>query len=155
MALVSCHHFPVRLESDFSLDLDRMPTDIENEGPPEKLLLKRLTAFMSRGRGMIESSPGFPVVDTVETQPAGEHASPPVQYGIMPLYNEGTKAVIYLPCANCHNYFRPLASIDAFYFPAHGKLTARERGDRCELICSKCGVGNKSTERESMIQNHR
>lgn len=87
-------------------DYDRMPQDIDGNGAPFDLALKRNETFLSRGMTLAESSPGFPVIDPEawNQQEHDPHEAPPT-LGILALYNRGDRRRWYWPCLNCGEYF--------------------------------------------------
>jgi phage terminase large subunit GpA-like protein len=91
-------------------DYDRMPDNIEGEGSPFQLALKRTTTFLSRGMCMAESSPGREVLDPDwERDPKTPHAAPPTK-GILDLYNQGDRRRLYWKCPQeaCGEWFQPI-----------------------------------------------
>ena len=90
------------------MDYDRMPPDIENEGPAFHLTKKRGDTFsVSYRMTVAESSPGFeiePAEDGHEWEPEGAHEAPPTK-GILSLYNEGDRRRWYWRCACCKTPF--------------------------------------------------
>lgn len=90
------------------MDYDRMPQDIETEGPPFALTKKRGDTFsVSYRMTVAESSPGFEVEqgeDGSEWEPATPHEAPPTQ-GILSLYNGGDRRRWYWRCAACNEAF--------------------------------------------------
>lgn len=90
------------------MDYDRMPQDIENEGPPFALTKKRGDTFsISYRMTVAESSPGFEVEqaeDGHEWEPETPHEAPPTQ-GILSLYNGGDRRRWYWRCAGCNQPF--------------------------------------------------
>lgn len=77
---------------------------------------KRIETFMSRGKCVAESSPGFPY-DDPEWRPSTPHEAPPAP-GIMALYNAGTRARWYVRCVHCGEHFEAKPGLEAFAAPA-------------------------------------
>lgn len=90
-------------------DYDRMPQDIEKNGPPFPLGRKRTTSFNSFGMTMAESSPSFDVLDP-KWKAKTDHEYPPT-LGIGGLYNEGDRRCFYWACPNCGERFEPKFSL--------------------------------------------
>lgn len=84
-------------------DYDRMPLDIDGEGAPFDLALKRTQTFMSRGMTMLESSPGWNV-QKGNWVPSTLHEAPPT-LGISAIYNSGDRRKRYWCCLNCGEPF--------------------------------------------------
>jgi phage terminase large subunit GpA-like protein len=85
-------------------DYDRMPDDVEGDGPPFDLGRKRTTTFGSYAMTVAESSPSRPQVTTKWLRNS-LHEAPPVEGGILALYNRGDKRRLYWPCPHCAAYF--------------------------------------------------
>lgn len=90
-------------------DYDRMPQDVEKNGPPFYLARKRTTSFNSFGMTLVESSPSFDVKDP-KWKPATPHEFPPCE-GIGSLYNEGDRRCFYWQCPHCGEWFEPKFSL--------------------------------------------
>lgn len=117
-------------------DYDRMPDDVDGEGPAFNLSQKRTTTFLSRGMTLAESSPSKPIIDS-KWKAKTKHEAPPTK-GILGLYNSGDRRRIYGQCPSCKDYFSPDANIlTSFYIPdtddEHKRLA------QCGLICTCCG----------------
>lgn len=92
-------------------DYDRMPQDIEKNGPPFPLARKRTTTFGSFGMTLAESSPSFDVKDPKWKPPRPDsHMFPPTD-GIGGLYNEGDRRCFYWQCPHCGEWFEPKFSL--------------------------------------------
>ncbi|MEP1934957.1 MAG: terminase gpA endonuclease subunit [Roseibium sp.] len=131
VAKMSASDIPVMLLSDY----DRMPDDVNGEGTPFDLSLKRTETFGSRGWTGVESSPGRPVLDDDFEPPANEpHLAPPCT-GILSLYNRGTRGRFYWPCPDCSERFEP--DFKLLQYPEKG--TPAEKGQGAFLACPHCG----------------
>lgn len=117
-------------------DLDRQPVDVDKEGSPFALSLKRTTTFMSRGMIMAESSPSRPILDP-NWKAKNKHEAPPTT-GILGLFNTGDMRRAYGQCPHCFEYFMPVADMDAMYIPA-GIVDVELAASRAEIACTKCG----------------
>jgi phage terminase large subunit GpA-like protein len=84
-------------------DRDRMDDDIDGEGEPFDLAIKRTTTFRSFAMCVAESSPSRPITDSkwVRKTP---HEPPPCK-GILGLYARGDRRRLYWPCPSCGSYF--------------------------------------------------
>ena len=83
-------------------DYDRMPTNMDGEGDPFGHSKNRNKSFQSRGRTLVESSPGHEVLDP-EWTPKG-HGAPPTQ-GVLGLFNLGDRNRWYWTCPHCGSQF--------------------------------------------------
>jgi len=116
-------------------DYDHFPESIGSEGDAYSLMRARAKTFMSRGMVAIESSPGAPIVD--ETwKPKTPHDSPPVRYGVLSLYPDGTKARLYWTCPDCTGEFEP--TFKRLKYPKD--VSPAEAGAAAEMECPHCGV---------------
>ena len=142
----------------FMTDLDRMPDDVDGEGSPFALGLKRTTTFMSRGMALVESSPGRDVTDP-NWHPATPHEAPPCT-GILGIYNRSDRRRWYWPCPHCDEYFEAKPGLELFGLPEEQTLSdivreadidemARQYG---KLICPHCGCLIEVTKKNGMNQ---
>lgn len=128
---LSASDIPTMLLTDY----DRMPDDIDGEGNPFDLSMKRTQTFGSRGMAVAESSPGRLLMDEDwKPSEAFPHLAPPTT-GILALYNRGTRGRYYWRCRDCREYFEP--DFDLIVYPREG--TPAERGAQAELACRNCG----------------
>jgi phage terminase large subunit GpA-like protein len=128
---LSASDIPTMLLTDY----DRMPDDIDGEGNPFDLAMKRTQTFGSRGMTAAESSPGRLLMDEDWTPSADEpHLAPPTS-GVLALYNRGTRGRYYWQCRDCMELFEP--DFDLLVYPKTG--TPAERGAQAELSCRRCG----------------
>jgi len=114
-------------------DYDRMPDDIDEEGSPFDLGLKRIQSFFSTGMAIAEGSPSRPQLDP-DWKPSSPHEAPPTT-GLLSLFNSGSRGKLYWPCDDCGEYFEPLFS----------QLKWDDKGDpgksaeTAYMVCSHCG----------------
>lgn len=121
------------------MDYDRQPEDVDGEGPPFQLTMKRAGTFSTAYRMTVaESSPGYSVTqsdDGVEWEPESEHEAPPTK-GILSLYNGGDRRLWYWRCAGCDKAFegdfKHLVWDKGIPDPYQASLTAK-------LKCPHCG----------------
>lgn len=83
-------------------DYDRMPINVDGEGDPYSLAKNRTKSFQSRGRTLVESSPGHEVLDP-DWIPRG-HGAPPT-LGVLGLFNLGDRNRLYWKCPHCDELF--------------------------------------------------
>lgn len=79
-------------------DYDRITTNVDGEGDAYSLAKNRSKSFMSRGKTLVESSPGHEVLDP-EWSPKG-HGAPPT-LGVLGLFNAGDRNRWYWHCPHC------------------------------------------------------
>lgn len=84
-------------------DYDRMPQDIDGEGTPYSLAVARTKTFLSKGMTVVESSPGFEILDPT-WKPKTPHEAPPCA-GILSLFNMGDRRRYYVQCPECKEYY--------------------------------------------------
>lgn len=126
-------------------DYDRMPDDIDGEGAPFTLGLKRTTTFLSRGMCMVESSPGRDVSDP-GWSPVTPHEGPPTG-GVLGIYNRSDRRRWYWPCLDCGTFFEAAPGLSLFGLPADDELLEMVReADLGQLatryakvVCPHCG----------------
>ncbi|ESQ85497.1 DNA packaging protein [Asticcacaulis sp. AC466] len=124
----------------WALDFDRIIQDVDKEGNPYDLLMKRAETFMRFGMTVAESSPGFDISDPKWT-PRTPHEAPPTE-GILKLYNRGDRRRWNWKCEQCSGAFEP--SFKLFDFPGkhepkqvyHDPMDAAEQ---VTLVCPICG----------------
>lgn len=93
-------------------DYDRRAIDdVNGEGDLLGLMRKRHETFMSAGKSLIETSPGFLVKDP-QWKPKTTHEAPPCEGGggALGFYNQGDRRRRYWQCPACKEYF--LANFD-------------------------------------------
>lgn len=125
-------------------DYDRMPEDVDGDGSPFDLAMKRNTTFGSFGMTLAESSPSYPIMDA-RWQRKTPHEAPPTG-GILALYNRGDRRKWYWPCPHCGEYFSGRWE----------NLEWDEAGDSMKaaatvrMVCPAKGCKILPTEREDM-----
>lgn len=116
-------------------DYDHWPESIGGEGDGYTMMRARAKTLMSRGMVGVESSPGAPITD--ETwKPKSKHDCPPVRYGVLALYPQGTRARWYWTCPDCDKEFEP--TFKRLKYPKD--VTPAEAGEVAEMACPHCGV---------------
>ena len=118
------------------------------EGSPFDMAIQRLKTFRSRGYAFAESTPAYPVIDpTWCASKAHPHEMPPCEFGIVPLYNRGTRGRLYWECRDCEKWYEP--SFDRLRYNA--KLPPLAAGETAEMECPHCG--SLTAQRHKMEMN--
>jgi len=141
-------------------DYDR-PENVNNvdgEGPMWGQAIKRVETYMSRGKCLAESSPGFDQVDP-EWRARLPHEAPPV-LGILSIYNAGTRARWYWRCQHkgCGQHFEAKPGLDCFAMPEFDELTEAVKQhdlmslatDWAKVACPHCGGLHTPEQRSDM-----
>lgn len=139
-------------------DYDRMPDDVDGEGAPFTLGLKRTTTFLSRGMCMVESSPGRDVADP-RWQAVTPHEAPPAG-GVLGIYNRSDRRRWYWPCLDCGEYFEATPGLGLFNLPPEDELLDAVReadlealaGKYNRIICPHCGSLIKPKQKHRLNQ---
>lgn len=115
-------------------DYDRMPQDIDGEGSPFDLAMKRTTTFRSFAMTLAESSPGFETTNP-KWMASSKHEAPPCP-GILALYNRGDRRRWYWQCPSCSDWFEP--SFKLLVWP-HDELDIQKAAAATTMACPCCG----------------
>jgi phage terminase large subunit GpA-like protein len=126
-------------------DYDRMPDDIDGEGAPFALALKRTQTFLSRGMCMVESSPGRERTDP-NWRPATAHEAPPTG-GVLGIYNQSDRHRWYWRCLDCREWYEAAPGLGLFNLPSDDELLDMVReadldalaGQYARVVCPHCG----------------
>ena len=126
-------------------DYDRMPEDVDGEGSPYALGLKRTTTFLSRGMCLAESSPGYDIEDP-HWHPVSPHEAPPAR-GILGIYNRGDRRRWYWSCPDCSGWFEAAPGLGLFNLPPRPHLIDMVReadldalsSQYAKVVCPHCG----------------
>ncbi len=113
-------------------DRDRMDDDIEGEGDPFHLAIKRTTSFGSHSMTLCESSPSREITD-YRYVATGVHEAPPTT-GILALYNQGDRRRWYVPCARCGEYFEMRFE----FLEWDDTPSILDAADSCKMKCPIC-----------------
>lgn len=125
-------------------DYDRMPQDVDGDGAPFDLAMKRNTTFGSFGMTLAESSPSFPILDP-KWKRKSLHEAPPTE-GILALYNRGDRRKWYWPCPRCGEHFTGRwDNLEWDNLPNAVDAAATVR-----MICPVCGGKILPQERDEM-----
>jgi phage terminase large subunit GpA-like protein len=115
-------------------DYDSFPDDIGGEGSAFSLGKKRIQVAMSAGMALIESSPKREITTDQWTR-SGAHEAPPVNGGILMIYNRGDRNRWYWTCIDgCGEQFEapPLPAYDDLPDP-------QAAGNTAHVACTHCG----------------
>ena len=127
-------------------DYDRMPDNVDGEGAPYVLAVKRTQTFLSRGMCMVESSPGREYEDP-NWKASTPHEAPPAS-GILGIYNRSDRRRWYWPCPDCSEHFEAMPGIGLFAgLPSEDELLDIVRGadlsklarQHAKVCCPHCG----------------
>ena len=121
-------------QRNWAADYDRMPPDIEGEGPAYYLLKARATTFGRYGMTVAESSPGFDITDPKWSPPPFSHMAPPCG-GILDLFNGGDRRRWYWRCPQCAEAFEP--DFKRLSYP--DTTDPIEAGELAVMVCPHCG----------------
>ncbi|MEL7090248.1 MAG: terminase gpA endonuclease subunit [Pseudomonadota bacterium] len=117
-------------------DFDHFGDSVDGEGDPLTLMRARTRTFMSRGMVVVESSPGAPIRDE-NWRAQTLHDSPPVAYGILAVYPQGTRGRWYWPCPHeCGEEFEP--TLARLRYPDSADPV--EAGEAAQMMCPGCGA---------------
>ncbi len=114
-------------------DYDHFPESVDGEGDAYTLMRARARSFLSRGMVVVESSPGAPLTDE-SWRPKTPHDCPPVKYGVLSLYPQGTRGRWYWPCPHCGSVFEP--TFARLVYP--DSLDPVEQGEAAVMRCPHC-----------------
>lgn len=114
-------------------DRDRMPDDVDGDGEPFDLAMKRTTTFRSYAMTVAESSPSKPILN-LKWIAQSPHEAPPCE-GILKLYNRGDRRRWYWPCPHCNHYFEGRLK-HLVWEDVEG--TNREKAETVRLQCPSC-----------------
>ena len=128
-------------------DYDRIDNaeNVDGEGPLFDLMKKRTATFLSRGMSLVESSPGYPLLDP-HFKPVTPHEAPPTG-GILNLYNRSDRERWYWPCRDCHSHFEAAPGLALFGLPSDNDIGDEIRSMNipafaekyARVICPCCG----------------
>lgn len=99
-------------------------------------LTKRSQTFLSGGMTIVDTSPGYDVIDP--KQVIREPHEAPATLGGLAIYNDGDRRQFYWPCPACHEYFIPGPGLDRIYIPEGGNIFKRAKSAR--VVCPECGA---------------
>lgn len=127
-------------------DRDRMVDDVDGDGEPFDLAMKRNTTFGSYGMTVAESSPSRPVKD-LKWVARTPHEAPPCD-GIMNLYNRGDRRRWQWACPSCKTYFEGLFT--HLEIDPDAKGTNLEKAGTVRMRCPHCSYMIHPDERPGM-----
>ncbi|MBJ2150640.1 terminase gpA endonuclease subunit [Paracoccus sp. IB05] len=103
------------------------------DGDPYTQMRARTRTYMSRGMVIIESSPGAPIRDE-NWKPQSPHDCPPVAFGVLSLYPDGTRGRWYVPCPDCGAFFE--MTFARLVYP--DSADPAEAGEAARMRCPHC-----------------
>jgi phage terminase large subunit GpA-like protein len=125
-------------------DYDAMPADIGGEGEGFALAKKRITTYMSGGMALAESSPRHAITDP-RWKAETPHQAPPVEAGILQLYNRGDRRRWYWSCLHCGEPFEAPA------LPSFQDLPDPVEASRTAYVpCPHCGAIHSQEDRRAL-----
>lgn len=126
-------------------DYDRMPANVEGEGPPFDLARKRTTTFGSYAMTVVESSPGK-ALKTHKWLARTPHEAPPTDGGILALYNRGDRRRWYWACPHCDDWFEGKFE----HLTWEDKGGPVESAETVRMMCPLCGCAIHPDDRFEM-----
>ena len=127
-------------------DRDRMPDDIDGDGEPFDLAMKRTTTFGSNAMTVAESSPSREVTD-LKWIARTPHEAPPCT-GIIGLYNRGDRRRWYWPCPHCDHYFE--GRFEMLKYVRDPEKTNLEVAEGVYMECPRCAEKILPDDRHEM-----
>lgn len=127
-------------------DRDRMVDDVDGDGEPFDLAMKRTTTFGSNAMTVAESSPSREVTD-LKWIPRTLHEAPPCN-GIVGLYNRGDRRRWYWPCPHCDHYFE--GRFEMLKYDRRKGKSNLEVAETVHMECPKCAAAIKPDDRFEM-----
>lgn len=126
-------------------DYDSFKDDIAGEGSPFELARKRVQNAMSAGMALAESSPKREITQK-NYELDGPHAAPPVNGGILQLFNRGDRRRWYWRCLDgCREVFiaPALPNFDE-------KESVSESAETAHVACPHCGVVYRNEDKRRL-----
>lgn len=127
-------------------DRDRMVDDVDGDGEPFDLAMKRTTTFGSNAMCLAESSPSREVID-MKWIPRTLHEAPPCN-GIIGLYNRGDRRRWYWPCPHCDHYFE--GRFEMLKYERKPGMSNLDVAETARMECPKCAEPIHPDERYEM-----
>lgn len=127
-------------------DRDRMVDDVDGDGEPFDLAMKRTTTFGSYAMTIAESSPSREVTN-LKWIASSPHEAPPA-LGILSLYNRGDRRRWYWPCPHCKNYFE--GKFEYLELGEDATGTNMEKAESVYMRCPMCSEKIHPDERPEM-----
>ena len=127
-------------------DRDRMVDDVDGDGEPFDLAMKRTTTYGSNAMCVAESSPSREVLD-MKWVPRSLHEAPPCT-GIIGLYNRGDRRRWYWPCPHCDHYFE--GRFEMLKYDRVPGMSNLEVAETVRMECPKCSREIHPDERFEM-----
>lgn len=133
-------------------DYDHMDQNVNGMGPAFGMASKRTTTFKRYGMTVAESTPAFAVNDP-NWIASSLHEAPPVDEGILKLYNQGDRRRWYWKCPNpeCGETFEP--SFDLFEWDENAGSNA-QIGATVVMGCPCCEFKLTESMRNTIHANY-
>lgn len=126
-------------------EFDKYPLNVEGEGSPFALGLKRTQTEGSLAKLVAESSPRH-LIKSEAWKPTSPHEAPPCD-GILSLYNDGTRGRFYYHCLECGDPFEPL--FDRLEYDRAASSPGAAAAD-VVLVCPHCGGVMEQAQRRDL-----
>jgi phage terminase large subunit GpA-like protein len=139
-ASLSSRAIPLVLLTDY----DRMPDNIDGEGPAWVLARARNTSFKSLGMTVAETSPGRDVT-AARFEATSIHEAPPCG-GLLGIYNDGSRGRWYWRCTGCGEEFEP--RLDRMHWADN--LSPTDAAAGAVMICPPCGTVIEAAQKSVM-----
>lgn len=125
-------------------EFDSMAEDVDGEGDAFALYHKRSQTFGARRKTLVTSSPKRKPTKGAP-KPKGLHEAPSTT-GVLALYNQGTRRLLYWPCRHCGEFFLTRAK-DIEWTPG-----ARSDDPKIEVwfACPHCGGVHTDDDRRHL-----
>jgi len=140
------------------MDVDgaRQSTDVDDRGSLWGQAFKRIETYLSRGKCLAESSPGY-AYDDPTWKPSTPHEAPPA-LGIAALYNSGTRARWYWACQHCREHFQAQPGLVPFMVPGFDEVMAAVKQHDLMMLaeswarvpCPHCGAVHEPQDRQAL-----
>lgn len=127
-------------------DYDRFPLSLSGEGDGYAMAKARTRSFMSRGKILVETSPGHEVLDPEEK--VYRHQSPKC-HGALSLYNLGSRHRLYWPCPECGDMF--LADWENLKWNTEIQ-DPDDAADSAHMVCTSCASVLKPSTKSYMLE---
>jgi phage terminase large subunit GpA-like protein len=144
-------------------DQSDVSDNVDGRGPMWDLAMKRTETYMSRGKTLAESSPSRDL-ESGQFARRSPHEAPPAN-GILGIYNAGTRAMRYLPCQSCDEFFLadPWPPLKMFAAPEFDEIAEEvQKHDLMTLAdawakvaCPHCGSLHEPEQKQALIAGGR
>lgn len=134
-------------------DYDHMEQNVNGMGPPWPMMKKRTASFKQYGMTYAESTPAFAVTDPNWISNS-LHQAPPVEAGVLTIYNQGDRRRWYWKCPgdDCGEWFEP--EFDLFVYDMGAGSNAKI-AQTVKMRCPCCEHLIDETDRPALNRNGR